>query len=96
MKAIGIEKHFHLLDDPYFSLPAPKSTGLEHFNMNWLDSSLTAFKLSPGVVRNSFLMRRIATALPDVIVGHTTHYRCQSWKTLRPADGYVFGLPCPG
>jgi anhydro-N-acetylmuramic acid kinase len=26
-----------LLDDPYFRLPAPKSTGLEHFSMNWLN-----------------------------------------------------------
>ncbi len=25
-----------LLDDPYFKLPAPKSTGREHFNLNWL------------------------------------------------------------
>lgn len=25
-----------LLDDPYFSLPAPKSTGREHFNLAWL------------------------------------------------------------
>jgi anhydro-N-acetylmuramic acid kinase len=26
-----------LLDDPYFSLPAPKSTGLEYFNLAWLE-----------------------------------------------------------
>lgn len=25
-----------LLDDPYFKLPAPKSTGREHFNLQWL------------------------------------------------------------
>lgn len=25
-----------LLDDPYFKLPAPKSTGREHFNLTWL------------------------------------------------------------
>lgn len=30
-----------LLDDPYFSLPAPKSTGREYFNANWLESKLT-------------------------------------------------------
>ena len=95
-----------LLGDPYFSLPAPKSTGLEHFNMNWLDKSLADSDLAPGVVQttlteltassiatslqaypapdrllvcgggvhNAFLMRRIAAALPDVIVESTTRY----------------------
>lgn len=31
-----------MLGDPYFSLPAPKSTGLEYFNLPWLDSALEA------------------------------------------------------
>lgn len=30
-----------LLTDAYFSLPAPKSTGREHFNMAWLETHLT-------------------------------------------------------
>lgn len=29
-----------LLDDPYLKLPAPKSTGPEYFNLNWLDAHL--------------------------------------------------------
>jgi len=29
-----------LLNDPYFSLPAPKSTGKEFFNLNWLETTL--------------------------------------------------------
>lgn len=29
-----------LLSDPYFSLPAPKSTGREYFNMAWLEKQL--------------------------------------------------------
>ena len=29
-----------MLADPYFSLPPPKSTGLEHFSMAWLDRML--------------------------------------------------------
>ena len=95
-----------LLADPYFSLPPPKSTGLEYFNMSWLenlvgDSSLAevdiqttlteltalsmAFSLREsgqptrvlvcgGGVHNAFLMRRIAAALPDVIVESTARH----------------------
>ncbi len=29
-----------LLEDPYFSLPAPKSTGKEFFNLTWLENTL--------------------------------------------------------
>jgi len=28
------------LEDPYFSLPAPKSTGRDHFNLEWLQAAL--------------------------------------------------------
>jgi len=31
-----------LLGDPYFAAPAPKSTGFEYFNLNWLDAHDTA------------------------------------------------------
>lgn len=31
-----------LLSDPYFSQPAPKSTGPEYFNLNWLNSSISS------------------------------------------------------
>ncbi|MFT6985208.1 MAG: anhydro-N-acetylmuramic acid kinase [Psychromonas sp.] len=30
-----------LLSDPYFALPAPKSTGREKFNLDWLEQQLT-------------------------------------------------------
>lgn len=33
-----------LLDEPYFSKPAPKSTGRELFNMAWLDHKLTQYR----------------------------------------------------
>lgn len=37
-----------LLDEPYFVRPAPKSTGRETFNLEWLNHTLTAFgELSP-------------------------------------------------
>jgi anhydro-N-acetylmuramic acid kinase len=95
-----------LLNDPYFSKPPPKSTGLEYFNLSWLDQQLgenspvavnvqtTLAELSAqsialglatgglpgrlmvcgGGVHNVFLMRRIAAALPDVVVESTANH----------------------
>ncbi|SLM63588.1 MULTISPECIES: anhydro-N-acetylmuramic acid kinase [Dickeya] len=37
----------HLLSDPYFGLPAPKSTGREHFNLAWLERQLARFSMLP-------------------------------------------------
>lgn len=37
-----------LLDDPYFALPAPKSTGRERFNETWLKQKLAAIDPTPG------------------------------------------------
>lgn len=36
----------HMLSDPYFAQPAPKSTGREYFNYGWLERQLTHF---PGL-----------------------------------------------
>lgn len=36
----------HMLCDPYFALPAPKSTGREYFNYGWLERQLARF---PGL-----------------------------------------------
>jgi len=95
-----------LLDDPYFSLPAPKYTGPEYFNMNWFETNLadsdlatetvqttlvelTALSVARGMqafplydrllvcgggAKNTYLMRRISAALPDVIVEPTTRH----------------------
>ena len=95
-----------MLLDPYFQLPAPKSTSLEYFNMSWLDKALLNSDLQPvnvqttlveltalsvanslqgfetptrllvcgGGAHNAFLMRRIAAALPCVVVESTTHH----------------------
>ena len=95
-----------MLSDAYFKQPPPKSTGLEHFNIAWLENhlgdtppaevnvqatlaELTAISISGsldedglpgrllvcgGGVHNAFLMRRIAAALPDVIVTSTARY----------------------
>jgi anhydro-N-acetylmuramic acid kinase len=46
-----------LLDDPWFSLPPPKSTGTERFNLEWLDSRLGKLPktLKPGDVQATLL-----------------------------------------
>ena len=95
-----------MLQDPYFSQATPKSTGLEYFNLHWLEKSyenpasseadiqatlveLTALSVARslgdhkqpkrllvcgGGAHNDFLMRRLAAALPDVIVESTARY----------------------
>lgn len=55
----------HLFDDPYFAAPPPKSTGREHFNLDWLDARLSA-RLAPEDVQATLLqlsVRSIAVAL---------------------------------
>lgn len=56
-----------LLDDPYFAAPPPKSTGREHFNIDWLDARLPNH-LVPENVQATLLQlsaRSIAAALHD-------------------------------
>ena len=46
----GIVNHYlleQLLLDPYFALPAPKSSGREYFNLNWLAPYLVNQSISP-------------------------------------------------
>jgi anhydro-N-acetylmuramic acid kinase len=40
-----------LLSEPYFSRPAPKSTGRETFSDDWLDRALTGLSLAPADVQ---------------------------------------------
>lgn len=54
-----------LLAEPYFTAPPPKSTGREHFNLDWLDARLAA-GLAPADVQATLLAlsaRTIADAL---------------------------------
>lgn len=37
-----------LLEDPYFALLPPKSTGFEHFNLQWLQQSLSELEREPA------------------------------------------------
>lgn len=44
-----------LMSDPYFSLPAPKSTGREYFNPGWLDAALSGQTWAPVDVQRTLL-----------------------------------------
>jgi anhydro-N-acetylmuramic acid kinase len=55
-----------LLDDPYFALPPPKSTGREHFHLGWLDARLHSVSTSPADVQATLLeltARSVAMAI---------------------------------
>ena len=44
-----------LLADPYFALPAPKSTGREKFNLTWLTQQLIGLTIQPADVQRTLL-----------------------------------------
>lgn len=55
-----------MLDDAYFKLPPPKSTGREYFNLDWLDAHLGRHQTKPVDVQATLLAltaRSIAEAL---------------------------------
>jgi anhydro-N-acetylmuramic acid kinase len=67
-----------LLDDPYFSMPPPKSTGREVFNIDWLDARLPQ-GLPPEDVQATLLQlsaRSIASALRDNAAEIREVYAC--------------------
>lgn len=53
------------LADPYFRAPAPKSTGREHFNLDWLDARVRA-GVAPADVQAT-LLALSATSIADAI-----------------------------
>lgn len=56
-----------LLDDPYFALPAPKSTGTQHFSRQWLQQRLGDIgSLKPEVVQATLLALTCATVIQAV------------------------------
>jgi anhydro-N-acetylmuramic acid kinase len=56
-----------LLDDAYFDLSAPKSTGREQFNLLWLNSKLSQFELKPADVQAT-LTALTAHTISDAIL----------------------------
>ena len=63
-----IEKFLkQMLDDEYFSLPAPKSTGREYFNQAWLEDKLShCLKLEPQDVQATLLALTVRSIANEV------------------------------
>lgn len=58
-----------MLDDAYFSHPPPKSTGREHFNLNWIKECLLNTDDTPGNVQST-LCELTAKTISDAIHEH--------------------------
>ncbi len=69
-----------LLDEPYFALPAPKSTGRDLFHAAWLDARLAAFdEVAPADVQATLTRLTavtIAGAIVDEGIGPDAVYVC--------------------
>ncbi|ELY6273110.1 anhydro-N-acetylmuramic acid kinase [Cronobacter muytjensii] len=56
-----------MLSDPYFSAPAPKSTGREYFNYGWIERQLSLFAgLAPQDVQATLLELTASTVAREV------------------------------
>jgi len=54
-----------LLDDPYFKLPAPKSTGREHFNLQWL-TQFPISDIAPEDVQATLLQLTVISIAQEI------------------------------
>jgi anhydro-N-acetylmuramic acid kinase len=63
----------HLLDDPYFTAPPPKSTGREYFNLDWLDARLRT-GIGPADVQAT-LLQLSARSIADALRTHARETR---------------------
>ena len=62
-----------ILKDPYFQLPAPKSTGSDYFNMKWLEKHLEDFRDTPDEDIQATLALVTAISISDQIKQAATH-----------------------
>ena len=62
----------HLLNDPYFKLKAPKSTGTDYFNLTWLNNHLNSFQNEQPKDIQATLSALTATTITDQIKQITT------------------------
>jgi anhydro-N-acetylmuramic acid kinase len=60
-----------LLQDPYFVLPPPKSTGREHFHLAWLDAQLGSIARPPADVQAT-LLELTARSVVNAITQHAS------------------------
>ncbi len=58
-----------LLDDAWFALPPPKSTGREHFHLDWVHARLGSGSFSPADVQATLLELTAAT-IADALLAH--------------------------
>ncbi|HEX7631558.1 MAG TPA: anhydro-N-acetylmuramic acid kinase [Lacunisphaera sp.] len=58
-----------LLDDPYFTKPAPKSTGPEYFSLEWLQRHFAALGERPPADVQATLLALTAQSIADAIRG---------------------------
>jgi anhydro-N-acetylmuramic acid kinase len=63
---VQVELLKRLLGDPYFSLPAPKSTGRDYFNLDWLQSHLTEQSFRPEAIQATLCQLTIDTIVQAV------------------------------
>lgn len=56
----------HLLDEPYFNLAAPKSTGRELFNLNWLNKKLMGCSLSPQDIQATLVEFTVVSVVNEL------------------------------
>lgn len=56
-----------MLNDSYFSLPAPKSTGRDYFHMKWLEAKIAAHSHLSDIDIQATLLALTATTITDAI-----------------------------